>query len=70
MTNTQNSHVQSLRNLHTSMEAHFQSCFSVNIWCGVIESQVIRPFVFEHCLTSENYLSLLEVVLPVVEDSS
>jgi len=36
MTNTQNPHVWSLNNPHTSTETYFQSHFSVNIWCSVI----------------------------------
>jgi len=50
------------------METHFQSCFSVDIWCGVIESQVIGPFVLEERLTSERYLRFLEGNLPMLLD--
>jgi hypothetical protein len=68
MTNTGNSHVWSHHNPRVSMETHFQSCFSVDIWCGVIESQVIGPFVLEERLTSERYLRFLEGNLPMLLD--
>jgi hypothetical protein len=68
MTNSWNSQVWSPDDSHTSTETHFQSCSSVDIWCGVIRSQVIRPFVLEECLTSERYLRLLGDELPVLLD--
>jgi len=37
------------------METHFQNHLLVNIRCGVIGSQIIRPFVLEEHLTSECY---------------
>jgi hypothetical protein len=48
------------------METHFQSCFLVNIWCGIIGHQVTWLFVFEEQLTSEYYLCFLEDVLLVL----
>jgi hypothetical protein len=65
-TSTRNSHVWSLDNLHTSTETHFQSRFSVNIWCRVFGNQDIGPFVLEERLTSERYLRFLEDELPVL----
>jgi hypothetical protein len=66
MTNTHNSHVLSVSSLHASMKTHFQDHLSVNIWCYVIGSQVIGPFVLEEHLTSKHYLHFLEGKLPVL----
>jgi len=44
------------------------SRFSVNIWCGVIGSQVIGPSALEARLTSERYLRFLEDELSVLLD--
>jgi len=66
MTNTRNSHVWSLDNPHAFTKIHFQSRFSVNIWCRVFGNQDIGPFVLEERLTSERYLRFLEDELPVL----
>jgi hypothetical protein len=68
MTTIWNTHVRSLNNPHTSMEAHFQSCFLVKIWSGVIGNHVIGLFVLEEHLTSECYCHFLEDELPLLED--
>jgi hypothetical protein len=50
------------------MEIRFQSHFLVNIWCCIIESQVIRLFLLEEHLTSKHDLHFLEDELPLLED--
>jgi len=40
----------------------------VNIFCDVIGSQVIGPFVLQERLTSEGYLCFLEDELPYLLD--
>jgi hypothetical protein len=57
-----------LDNPHASTETHFQICFSVNIWFGIIGKQLIGLFVLEDRLTSENYLHFLEGEWPVLLD--
>jgi hypothetical protein len=47
-------------------EKHYQSRFSFNIWSGIIEIQLIEPFVLEDRVTSERCLSVLEDELPVL----
>jgi len=66
ITNTRNSHVWSLDNPHAPMETHFHSHFPVNIWCSVIGSEVIWPFVLEEHLISERYFRFLEDELPLL----
>jgi hypothetical protein len=53
----------------THPRKYIQNRFSVNIWCSVIGSQVIGPFVLEGRLTSERYLRFLEDGLPVLRRS-
>jgi hypothetical protein len=48
------------------METHFHSHFPVNIWCSVIGSEVIWPFVLEEHLISERYFRFLEDELPLL----
>jgi len=45
---------------------HFKSRFPVNIFCDVVECQVIGPFALQERLTSERYLRFLEDELPVL----
>jgi hypothetical protein len=45
---------------------HFESRFSVDIWCGAIGSQVIGPFILEERLASDGYLRFLKVELSVL----
>jgi hypothetical protein len=52
----------------THPRKQFESHFSDNIWCGVVGSQVIRPFVLEELSTSGRYLRCMEVDLPVLLD--
>jgi hypothetical protein len=46
-----------LFNPHISMETYLQSCFFVNIWCSIIENQLIRLFVLEECSSFSNPLN-------------
>ena len=36
------------------------NCFSVNVWCAVLDDQLIGPFILEGCLTGEAYLRFLQ----------
>jgi len=67
--NTHNSHVWADENHHTTVESNFQLCFSVNVWCAVVDDQLIGPFILEGRLTGEMYLTFLQEELPrILED--
>ena len=50
-------------NPHATVESNFQR-FSVNVWCAVLDDQLIGPFILEGCLTGEAYLRFLQEELP------
>jgi len=54
--NTHNSHVWADENPHATVESNFQLRFSVNVWCAVLDDQLIGPFILEGRLTGEAYL--------------
>ena len=53
--NTHNSHVWADENPHATVESNFQLRFSVNVWCAVLDDQLIGPFFLE-----EAYLRFLQ----------
>jgi len=68
--NTHNSHVWADVNPHTTVESNFQQRFSVNVWCGVLDDQLIGPFILEGHPTGEAYLRFLQEELPrLLEDA-
>src|SRR5215469_13392489 len=67
--NTRNSHVWADENPHATVESNFQQRFSVNVWCAVLDDQLIGPFILEGRLTGEAYLRFLQEELPqLLED--
>jgi len=67
--NTHNSHVWAHVNPHATVESNFQQCFSVNVWCAVLDDQLIGSFILEGRLTGEAYLRFLQEELPrLLED--
>jgi len=67
--NTHNSHMWADENPHATVESNFQLRFSVNVWCAVLDDQLIGPFILEVCLTGEAYLRFLQEELPqLLED--
>ena len=46
------------------MESNFQQRFNVNVWCAVLDDQLIGPFMLEGRLTGETYLRFLQEELP------
>ena len=40
---------------HLRVKSNIQHRFSINEWCGVTGDQLIGPYIFPECLTSENY---------------
>ena len=67
--NTHNSRVWGDENPHATVESNFQQRFSVNVWCAVLDDQLIGPFILEGRLKGEAYLRFLEEELPqLLED--
>jgi len=61
LNNTHNSHVWAGENPHATVESNFQLRFSVNVWCAVLDDQLIAPpFILEGRLTGEAYLRFLQ----------
>ena len=56
-------------NPHATVESNFQHRFSVNVWCGVNNDQLIGPFIIEDRLMAQVYLQFLQEELPnLLED--
>lgn len=67
--NTRNSHQWSEENPHATVDTNFQYRFSVNVWCGMIDYQLIGPFVLENRLTGQSYLEFLQnEFFPLLEE--
>jgi len=67
--NTHNSHVWADENPHATVESNFQLRFSVNVWCAVLDDQLIGLLILEGRLTGEAYLRFLQEELPrLLED--
>jgi hypothetical protein len=60
ITNTRNSHSWAHEHSHEVAECHFQHRFSVNVWCGVLDSNLTGPRVIEGRLTAPYYSNFLE----------
>jgi len=58
--NTHNSHMWTDENPHATVESNFQQRFSVNVWCAVLDDQLIGLFILEGRLTGEAYLRFLQ----------
>jgi len=67
--NTRNSHCWSIENPHETYDKHFQHKFSVNIWCGIINNQLVGPFILEGPLTGEIYLRFLQEELSLLMEN-
>lgn len=66
--NTHNAHRWSEENPHAIVDSNFQYRFSVNVWCGVIDNQLIGPVVLPNRLTGAMYADFLENVFPPLLD--
>jgi len=58
--NTHNFSVWADENPHATVESNFQLRFSVNVWCAVLDDQLIGPFILEGRLTGEACLRFLQ----------
>lgn len=56
-------------NPHFVIECRDQYSFKTNVWCGVLNNQVIGPFFFRHNLTSQDYLQFLNTEISDIVDN-
>ena len=64
--NARNTHWWSKENPKKTVDRNFQQRFSVNVWCGMIDSQLIGPYIINERLTGETYADFLESKLPLL----
>lgn len=64
--NRHNMHYWSATNPHWMREVQHQGRWSVNVWCGILGSRIIGPYIFEQALNGERYLQFLENELPIL----
>ncbi|ERL91030.1 hypothetical protein D910_08372 [Dendroctonus ponderosae] len=50
-----------LKQIYTenNRQVNSQNRWKVNVWCGIVESKIIGPFVFNESLNENNYLHFL-----------
>lgn len=67
--NRQNSRVWSRENPHWMAERHTQYPEKLNVWAGILGTNIIGPFFIDGNLTGQKYLDLLrEQIIPQIED--
>ena len=67
--NTHNSHVWADENPNATVESNFRLRFNVNVWCALLDDQLIGPFILAGRLTGEACLKFLQQELPrLLED--
>jgi len=66
--NRHSSRVWSDDNPHAAVESNFALRFIANVWCAVLDDQVIGPFTFEGRLTWEVYVWFLKEELLQLSD--
>ena len=64
--NTHNSRRWSDKNPHATVEGSSRHGFSVTVWRGVLDSQLIGPAVLPNCLTGRAYGDFLQNELPLL----
>ena len=64
--NTHNSHRWSDKNPRAIVERNSHHRFFVNVWCGVLDSQLIGPAVLLNHLTRRTYIDFLQNELPLL----
>ena len=64
--NTWNSRYWAQNNPHWLREVDHQTIWKVNVWCGIIGSQIIGPVFFDENLNGNRYSALIMTDLPVL----
>ena len=64
ITNTRNCHNWAQDNPHATVQKNFQTRFSVNVWCCIINDMLIGPAIVEDRMTGDSYLQFLQNDLP------
>lgn len=68
--NIHNEHIWARENPRATVTRSFQERFSVNVWIGIVDGQLIGPHYFEGALNSEKNLNFLRNDLPqLIEDN-
>jgi len=61
-----NSHLWDRDNPHGTVKSIYQQLFVANVWCGVIGTQLVGPYIFPQRLTSDIYTNVLQDKLPAL----
>lgn len=69
MFNRRNKHHYATENPHLVQEVRNQTRFSINVWCGLIDNQIVGPYFFEGTLNGERYLNFLQGAFQDILDS-
>lgn len=64
--NTHNDHTWATENPRVVNETRPQRRFAVNVWAGIINRQIIGPYIFEETLNGGRYLNFLQNELPIL----
>jgi hypothetical protein len=62
--NTRNSRRWSHDNPHGTVDTNFQSRFSINVCCSMIDDMLIGPVILDNVMTGQNYLDFRSNGLP------
>jgi len=62
--NLRNLHYWSIENPRWLREVNHQKPWSVNVWCGIVNDQIIGPYFIDGTLNSHVYKQFLEQILP------
>ncbi|EFN89172.1 hypothetical protein EAI_12526, partial [Harpegnathos saltator] len=64
--NTWNCRYWAPRNLHWLRTIDRQRVWKINVWCGIIDDQIIGPISFDDNLDCFRYVDLIERELPIL----
>jgi hypothetical protein len=62
--NRSNSHPWCHNGSHVTVETNFQHCFSISVWCSMINDMLTGPVTLDNYMTGNNYLDFLQNGLP------
>jgi hypothetical protein len=64
ISNILNSHRWSHDNPRGTVETNIRCCFSLNVWCSMIDDMLFGPVILDDCMTGHNYLDFLQNGFP------